>query len=82
MRMHLNQQISGDKEPLRQLHVLLLPNSFPSLVIIGPPHAGSKKSMNNEKHHSNTESFIFLAIATYSPSLTHQKLTELLHFPP
>ena len=55
---------------------------LPQTHCVSKETGSTLESMNNGKHHSNTESFIFLAIAKHSPSLTHQKLTELLHFPP
>lgn len=49
-----------------------------------PIHCVGKESSRlesmNRKHHSNRQSFISFVIAQHSPSLTHQKLIQLLHF--
>ena len=48
----------------------------------GAQETGKVQSTNSSVSFFLTQSFIFLAIAKHFPNLTHQKLTELLHFPP
>lgn len=82
--IHFNQQILEAKEWPRQLHLVLISNSFPSLAIFLPPYTVSARSqvvgqsMINWKHQSNT--VVYFVIAKHFPSLRHQKLTQLLHF--
>lgn len=81
-----NQKISGAKKLPRpriwylfQTHPHVQPFSYP-IHCVSKESSSRSESMNNWKHHSNRQSFISFVIAQHSPSLTHQKLIQLLHF--